>query len=136
MKGVTIILITIIGIMTSVNYYIKNKDVVKVKSTIDGREYRIAEAPDQQEVADLLGKINTDVLKLIDQYRDDLKSSEDAIAHSKNTVIYQTIGLNKKITDDPEMLSFVNRSLSKCKALKPQVKDLKKTKIDHSGHNH
>ena len=36
----------------------------------------------------------------------------------------------------PSMLSFVNQSLSRCKALKPQVKDLKKTKIDHSGHNH
>ena len=73
MKGVTIILITIIGIMTSVNYYIKNKDVVKVKSTIDGREYRIAESPDQQEVADLLAKINSNVLKLIDN----LKSNND-----------------------------------------------------------
>ena len=73
MKGVTIILIAIIGIMTSVNYYIKNKDVVKVKSNIDGREYRIAEAPDQQEVADLLAKINSNVLKMIEM----LKSNQD-----------------------------------------------------------
>ena len=69
MKGVTIILIAIIGIMTSVNYYIKNKDVVKVKSSIDGREYRIAEAPDQQEVADLLAKINSDVIKLVEHLK-------------------------------------------------------------------
>ena len=61
MEGVTIILIIILGIMTSVNYYIKNKDVVKVKSNIDGREYRIAEAPDKQQVADLLAKINSNV---------------------------------------------------------------------------
>ena len=91
---------------------------------------------DPEKKLEEIYKDQANVLKLIDQYRDDLKSSEDAIAHSKNTVIYRTIGLNKKITDDPEMLSFVNRSLSKCKALKPQVKDLKKTKIDHSGHNH
>ena len=69
MKGVTIILIAIIGIMTSVNYYIKNKDVVKIKSSIDNREYRIAEAPDQQEVADLLAKINLDVLKLVEHLK-------------------------------------------------------------------
>ena len=69
MKGVTIILIAIIGIMTSVNYYIKNKDVIKIKSSIDNREYRIAEAPDQQEVADLLAKINSDVLKLIEHLK-------------------------------------------------------------------
>ena len=81
-------------------------------------------------------KDQANVLKLIDQYRIDLKSSEDAITQAKNTIVYQTIGLNKKITDDSEMLSFVNQSLSKCKALKPPVKDLKKTKIDHSGHNH
>ena len=69
MKGVTIILIAIIGIMTSVNYYIKNKDVIKIKSSIDNREYRIAKAPDQQEVADLLAKINSDVLKLIEHLK-------------------------------------------------------------------
>ena len=73
MEGVTIILIIILGIMTSVNYYIKNKDVVKVKSNIDGREYRIAEAPDQQEVADLLARINSNVLKMIEM----LKSNQD-----------------------------------------------------------
>ena len=73
MEGVTIILIIIVGIMTSVNYYIKNKDVVKVKSNIDGREYRIAESPDQQEVADLLAKINSNVLKMIEM----LKSNQD-----------------------------------------------------------
>ena len=81
-------------------------------------------------------KDQSNVLKLIDQYRIDLKSSEEAIAQAKNTIVYQTLGLNKKITDDPEMLSFVNQSLSKCKALKPQVEEPKKTKVDHSGHNH
>ena len=81
-------------------------------------------------------KDQSNVLKLIDQYRIDLKTSEDAIAKAKNTIIYKTIGLNKKITDDSEMLSFVNQSLSKCNALKPEVKEFKKAKIDHSGHDH
>ena len=47
-------------------------------------------------------KDQSNVLKLIDQYRIDLKSSEEAIAQAKNTIVYQTLGLNKKITDDPE----------------------------------
>ncbi len=81
-------------------------------------------------------KEQDNVLKLIDQYRTELKSSEEAIAQAKNTIVYQTLGLNKKIKDDPEMLSFVNQTLSKCKALKPQVKDLKKTKVSHGGHTH
>ena len=91
---------------------------------------------DPEKKLEEIYKDQTNVLKLIDQYRIDLKTSEDAIAQAKNTIVYQTLGLNKKITDDLEMLSFVNQSLSKCKDLKPQVKDMKKTKIDHSGHNH
>ena len=75
-------------------------------------------------------------LKHIEQYRVDLKSSEKAISESKNTIVYKTIGLNKKISDDPEMLAFVNQSLSTCKALKPQLKNIKTSKIDHSGHDH
>ena len=81
-------------------------------------------------------KDQANILKLIDQYKADLKVSEDAISQAKNTVVYQTIGLNRKISDDPEILSFVNKSLSTCKTLKPAVKDLKDSKIDHSGHNH
>ena len=65
---------------------------------------------------------------MIEQYRADLKASEKAISESRNTVIYNTIGLNKKIKDDPEILAFVNESLSTCKALKPLVKDPKKIK--------
>ena len=76
------------------------------------------------------------VLKLIEQYRVDLKSSEKAISESKNTIMYKTIGLNKKIKDDPEMLAFVNQSLSTCKALKPQLESVKKSKVNHSGHDH
>ena len=104
MKGVTIILITIIGIMTSVNYYIKNKDVVKVKSTIDGREYRIAEAPDQQEVADLLARINTDILKLIDHLKPNKDESvqrlckgynPDALGENLEYKSYKAYSVNK-----------------------------------------
>ena len=73
MKEVTSILVVIILAMTGINYYIKNKDVVIVKSNIDGRNYRIAEAPDKQDVVDLLATINKDVLKLIDH----LKSNSD-----------------------------------------------------------
>ena len=40
-------------------------------------------------------KDQSNVLKLIDQYRIDLKSSEEAIAQAKNTIVYQTLGLKK-----------------------------------------
>lgn len=81
-------------------------------------------------------KDQANVLKLIEQYKEELKSSEQAISESKNTVVYKTVGLNKKIKDNPEVLAFVNQSLSTCKSLKPKVKNLKKKEIDHSGHDH
>ena len=77
MEASTIVLVSIIVIMISVNYYIKNKDVVNVKSSMDSREYRIADTPDKQEVADLLASINQSTLKLIEYLkpnnRDDVK---------------------------------------------------------------
>jgi len=73
MKEVTTILIVIVIIMISLNYYIKNKDVVLVKSNIDNRNYRIADAPDKVDVADLLAEINGNVLKMIDV----LKNNKD-----------------------------------------------------------
>ena len=63
-------------------------------------------------------------------------SSQNTLCDNHVLWMKKNFGLNKKITDDPEILAFVNKSLSTCKALKPNVKDSKKTKIDHSGHDH
>lgn len=73
MKDVTILLLLIIIVVIAINYYIKNKDITLVKSNIDGRSYRVGEAPDKQEIADLLAKINKNVIKLLDS----LKKSKD-----------------------------------------------------------
>ena len=62
------------------------------------------------------------VLKLIRQYREDLIISESAIAEAVNTIKYETISLNKKIKDNPELLSFVNKSLATCNSLSPKIK--------------
>ena len=69
MEVSTIILLGVIGIIIGVNYYIKNKDVVGVRSTIDSREYRIADSPDRQEAADLLADMNRDIIKFVDYLR-------------------------------------------------------------------
>ena len=54
----------VIVVIISVNYYVKNQDVVTIKSDIDGRMYRIADTPDRQQVADLLANVNKGALKL------------------------------------------------------------------------
>jgi len=69
MQGSTIILLGVIGIITAVNYYIKNRDVVYVKSKADGREYRMADAPDKQQMADMLGTINLKAIKLVEHFK-------------------------------------------------------------------
>ena len=52
MKEVTSILVVIIVLMTGINYYIKNKDVTIVKSSIDNRENRIKD--DLEELVDVI----------------------------------------------------------------------------------
>ena len=69
MQASTIFLVMVIVVIISVNYYVKNKDVVTIKSNIDGRMYRIADTPDKQQVADLLANVNKRALKLVDKLK-------------------------------------------------------------------
>ncbi|MBA66091.1 MAG: hypothetical protein CMG55_09855 [Candidatus Marinimicrobia bacterium] len=83
----------------------------------------------------------SNVLKLIKQYEKDLEIAENAIENALNTIKFETIGLNKKVKDDPGLLAFVDSSLAKCNALNPEKNKQfnggkKNSKIDHSGHNH
>lgn len=84
------------------------------------------------------------VLKLIAQYRDDLIQSETAINAAVNTLEFQTVALNRKVQDDPELLAFVDKSLAACSSLKSEIptkprivkKERKKKDSNHAGHNH
>lgn len=69
MEYATGILVFVILTMTGINYYVKNKDVVIVKSKIDGREYRVNGKNDHQSSADLLAEMNVDILKLINHLK-------------------------------------------------------------------
>jgi len=60
------------------------------------------------------------VLKLIEQNRAKLKTSEDLLANAINTIKFETIALNRKIQDNPEILAFVDESLARCISLKPK----------------
>ena len=84
MQASTIILLGIIGIIMGVNYYIKNKDVVSVRSSIDGREYRIADSPDRQEAADLLADVNRDIIKFVDYLRNNPDENIQRICNRYN----------------------------------------------------
>ena len=60
------------------------------------------------------------VLKLIEQYREDLAETEQAVASAVNTLKFEMLPLDRKIKDDGEMLAFVDKSLATCNALNKQ----------------
>jgi len=89
------------------------------------------------------------VLKIIEQNRNKLKESEAAIKSAQNTLTFETIALNNKIQDNPELLAFVDESLATCSSLKPKTaktrpksksnkkgKQISKQKQNHIGHDH
>jgi hypothetical protein len=84
------------------------------------------------------------VLKLIAQYRDDLIQSETAINAAINTLEFQTVALNRKVQDDPELLAFVDKSLAACSSLNSEIptkpgivkKKRKNKNKNHAAHNH
>ena len=115
------------------NYKKKIKDINK--------RFERLQKKDPEKSLEHIYSDQQNVLNLINQYRKDLENAENAIANAANLMKFQSIGLNKKIKDNSEMLTFVNNSLATCKALSPQKKQLpskknKRGKIDHSGHDH
>jgi len=86
----------------------------------------------------------SNVLKLIEGYKEDEIVSKELIKKAVNKLRYKTIALNQKIGEDPAMLKFVNSAVSTCEILNPKSKNkrnskAKKSPLDHSshdGHNH
>lgn len=66
MNDFLIYFLVIITIMMVVNKKLENKDIEKVKSTIDNRIYLVRKLPDSNKAANKLAEINQSVLKLID----------------------------------------------------------------------
>lgn len=104
MKYSTLILLFIIIIVLFINYYIKNKDVVKVKSTIDGRYYKVGDKPDKLQAANLLAKINNNVSKLLYSLKNNKeenfirlckKYNPNSLRENINTSSYKAYSLNK-----------------------------------------
>ena len=78
------------------------------------------------------GKDN--ILNLIKRYRSDLKTAETAIKNAANKMKFTSYALNRKIKDDPEMLTMVNLAVEKCKSL--ELNNNSSGKSSTHGHNH
>ena len=76
------------------------------------------------------------VMKLINQYQDELTESKNAIVSAVNTLKFELLPLNRKIKDDTEMLAFIDKSLATCTALNRQPAKKNKNVKPHNHRNH
>jgi hypothetical protein len=129
----------------------KNKPFIDVSAEekklkqISKRFERLQKKDPSKTLEDLYAD-QSNVLKLIEGYKIDEITSKNLIESSVNKLKYKTIGLSRKVQDDPEMLKFVNSSVETCALLKPKSKKKNilnnKAKTpprghsNHDGHNH
>ena len=129
----------------------KNQPFIDVSSEekklqqISKRFERLQKKDPSKTLEDLYAD-QSNVLKLIEGYRKDEVMSKNLIENSVNKLRYKTIGLSRKVKDDPEMLKFVNSSVETCALLNPKSKNknIKKNSAkktarglsNHDGHNH
>ena len=58
------------------------------------------------------------VLKLVEDYRQQLVKYETIMADAVNTTKYESVALSKKVGEDSELLTFVDETLASCNALR------------------
>ena len=87
----------------------------KIKS-INKRFERLQKKDPEKSLEEIYSD-QANVLKLIEQYKQDLAKAETSIKDAVNTLKFETIALNRGVKDDKEVLAFVDQSLATCKRL-------------------
>ena len=65
MKEITILFLTILGVIGSVSIYNKNKNVAVLKSSNDNRKYRLLDLPGKEKCMEILVQLNKNVIQLL-----------------------------------------------------------------------
>ena len=65
MKEITILFLTILGVLGSVSVYNKNKNVAVLKSSNDNRKYRLLDLPGKEKCMEILVQLNKNVIQLL-----------------------------------------------------------------------
>jgi len=118
-----------------------NQELVDVSSyqnkirSINKRFDRLQKKDPEKSLEDIYSS-QANVLRLIDQYRQDLAKAEISIKEAVNTLNFETIALSRAVKDDKEVLAFVDKSLQTCNRLNKSVKKNKDASDSHKGHNH
>lgn len=71
MKEITILFLTILGVLGSVSIYNKNKNVTVLKSSNDNRKYRLLDLPGKEKCMEILVQLNKNVIQLLSYVKDE-----------------------------------------------------------------
>ena len=131
MKEITILFLTILGVLGSVSIYNKNKNVAVLKSSNDNRKYRLLDLPGKEKCMEILVQLNKNVIQLLsyvkDEDREGIKDlldnyKPDSLSENLEKKSLQAYSINKgeeiclclrepedelKIIDDINTLMFV-----------------------------
>tara|TARA_B100001123_G_C15267175_1_gene1008889 strand:+ start:334 stop:909 length:576 start_codon:yes stop_codon:yes gene_type:complete len=131
MKEITILFLTILGVLGSVSIYNKNKNVTVLKSSNDNRKYRLLDLPGKEKCMEILVQLNKNVIQLLsyvkDEDREGIKDlldnyKPDSLSENLENKSLQAYSINKgeeiclclreaedelKIIDDINTLMFV-----------------------------
>ena len=131
MKEITILFLTILGVLGSVSIYNKNKNVTVLKSSNDNRKYRLLDLPGKEKCMEILVQLNKNVIQLLsyvkDEDREGIKDlldnyKPDSLSENLEKKSLQAYSINKgeeiclclrepedelKIIDDINTLMFV-----------------------------
>ena len=131
MKEITILFLTILGVLGSVSVYNKNKNITVLKSTNDNRKYRLLDLPGKEKCMEILVQLNKNVIQLLSYVKDEDREGikdlldnyrPDSLCENLENRSLQAYSLNKgeeiclclrepddelKIIDDMNTLMFV-----------------------------
>ena len=98
MKIFAFFFMSVIIIFMIVQRIHKNKDILQITSTIDGREYIVRKLPDGRDAADRLARINKKVLLLIGSLKEEDREGISMLKDNFNPDRLSETGLGAKYT--------------------------------------
>ena len=102
----------------------------KIKQ-LNNRLKRLQKKDPNKELEDIYAN-QEKILNMIKQYRKELVSADSSLNRAVNKTKFTSFALNRKIKDDPELLTLVNSAIETCNSL-----DLSKGKSNSNGvHSH
>jgi len=98
MEVFALFFIGIIVIFMIIQRIYKNKDILQIKSNFDNRKYIVRKLPDGKKAANILAKINKNVLRLIDSLDDNEREGIRKLRKNFNPDKLSETGLDAQYT--------------------------------------